>query len=45
MRWGDIRERTILVERAVWLGGEKDTKTHAHRTSRLLAPLHEHRLA
>lgn len=39
--WGDVRERTILIERAVSLGREKDTKTHAHRTVRLLAPLRE----
>ena len=45
LRWGDIRERTILVERAVSLGQEKDTKTHAHRTVRLLAPLREDLLA
>lgn len=41
LRWADIRERTILVERAVSLGKEKDTKTAAHRTVRLLAPLRE----
>jgi integrase len=45
LRWGDVRERTILVERAVSLGEEKDTKTHAHRTVRLLAPLREDLLA
>lgn len=45
LRWGDIRERTILVERAVSLGGEADTKTTAHRTVRLLAPLREDLLA
>jgi integrase len=45
LRWGDIRERTILVERAVSLGEEKDTKTLAHRTVRLLAPLREDLLA
>ena len=39
LQWGDIREQTILVERAVSLGEEKDTKTAAHRTVRLLAPL------
>jgi integrase len=39
LRWGDVRERTILVERALSLGAEKDTKTTAHRTVRLLAPL------
>jgi integrase len=45
LRWGDVRERTILVERAVSLGEEKDTKTQAHRTVRLLAPLREDLLA
>jgi integrase len=45
LRWGDVRERTILVERAVSLGQEQDTKTHAHRTVRLLAPLREDLLA
>jgi integrase len=45
LRWSDIRERTILVERAVSLGEESDTKTTAHRTVRLLAPLREDLLA
>ena len=39
LQWRDIREQTILIERAVSLGEEKDTKTTAHRTVRLLAPL------
>jgi integrase len=39
--WGHVRDRTILVERAVSLGELKDTKTRAHRTVRLLAPLQE----
>jgi integrase len=39
LQWRDIREQTILVERALSLGKEKDTKTSAHRTVRLLAPL------
>jgi integrase len=39
--WGHVRDRTILVERAVSLGELKDTKTRAHRTVRLLAPLHD----
>jgi integrase len=39
LRWGDVRERTLLVERAVSLGEVKATKTGAHRTVRLLAPL------
>ena len=37
--WGDIRERTILVERAVALGTLKSTKTGQRRTVRLLGPL------
>jgi integrase len=45
LRWGDVRERTILVERAVSLGGEADTKTTAHRTVRLLTALREDLLA
>lgn len=39
LQWQDIREQTILVERAVSLGEEKDTKTAAHRTVRMLTPL------
>lgn len=39
LRWGDVRDRTLLVERALSLGAEKDTKTTAHRTVRLLSPL------
>ena len=39
LQWRDIRQQTILVERAVSLGEEKDTKTTRHRTVRLLAPL------
>jgi integrase len=39
LRWRDVREQTLLVERAVSLGVEKDTKTSAHRTVRLLSPL------
>ena len=41
LQWGDVREKTLLIERAVSLGEEKDTKTTAHRTVRLLAPLRE----
>jgi hypothetical protein len=36
-----IRARTLLDERALSLGEAKDTKTRAHRTVRLLEPLHE----
>ena len=39
LRWEDIRDRTILVQRAIVLGGEDDTKNSQHRTVRLLAPL------
>lgn len=39
LRWGDIGERTILVERAASVGEVKDTKTSHHRTVKLLAPL------
>jgi integrase len=37
--WGDIGERTILVDRAVALGDVKGTKTGKRRSVRLLAPL------
>jgi integrase len=39
LRWGDIRDRTILIQRSISLGEEADTKTRQHRTVRLLAPL------
>jgi len=39
LRWADVRERTILVERSMSLGVERNTKTGQHRTVRLLAPL------
>jgi integrase len=39
LRWGDVRPNTILVERALSLGSEEDTKTAKHRTVRLLGPL------
>lgn len=39
LRWGDVRERTLLVQRAVSLGDVKRTKTGATRTVRLLSPL------
>ena len=41
LRWYDIRERTILVERSVAFGKLKSTKTGKARTVRLLAPLAE----
>lgn len=39
LQWRDVREQTILIERAISLGVEDDTKTDAHRTVKLLAPL------
>jgi integrase len=40
LRWGDVRERTRLVEKAAdGQGGVKPTKTGQSRTVRLLAPL------
>jgi integrase len=39
LRWGDIRERTLLVDKAISLGDEKTTKTGRSRTVHLLAPL------
>ncbi|MGH2952571.1 MAG: tyrosine-type recombinase/integrase [Solirubrobacterales bacterium] len=39
LRWGDVRRQTLLVERALSLGREEDTKTRRHRTVRLLTPL------
>jgi integrase len=40
LRWRDVRERTILVERAAdGYGGVKTTKTRAVRSVRLLSPL------
>ncbi len=45
LQWGDVRHHTLLIQRAVSLGQEKDTKTSAHRTVRLLAPLREDLLA
>jgi integrase len=39
--WVHVRDRTLLVERAVSLGDVTETKTRAHRTVRLLAPLQE----
>lgn len=39
LEWRHVRERTILVERAVALGDVKATKTGQTRTVRLLTPL------
>jgi integrase len=39
LRWGDVGERTILVDRAAALGEVKETKTGKRRSVRLLPPL------
>jgi len=39
LRWGDVREQTLLIQRAISLGKESDTKTRQHRTVRLLGAL------
>lgn len=39
LRWGDVREQTLLVQRSIALGADDDTKTSSHRSVRLLAPL------
>jgi integrase len=39
LQWHGIRDKTILVEQALSLGEDADTKTTVHRTVRLLAPL------
>src|SRR3954451_17767593 len=39
LRWANVRERTILIDRAVALGDLKETKTGQTRSIRLLAPL------
>jgi integrase len=39
LTWGDVGQRTILVERSLALGEVKETKTRTTRSVRLLAPL------
>lgn len=39
LRWGDIGEQTILVERAIAYGEEKSTKTRASRSVWMVKPL------
>ena len=39
LRWGNVRNGTILVDRSISLGQEADTKTSQHRSVRLLSPL------
>jgi len=41
LRWHDVGERTLLVERSVAFGQLKSTKTRKPRTVRLLPPLAE----
>jgi integrase len=39
LRWADLGVNTLLIERAISLGEEGDTKTRRHRAVRLLSPL------
>jgi integrase len=39
LQWGDVRDRTLIIERAVSVGEVKATKTGQNRTVRLLEPL------
>ena len=39
LHWGDVRDRTLLIQHGLSDGVIKDTKTEHHRTVRLLAPL------
>jgi integrase len=39
LRWDDVGERTLLIQRSISLGEEADTKTRQHRTVRLLTSL------
>jgi integrase len=39
LRWSDVKERTIVVDKALSFGVERTTKTGKHRSVRLLAPL------
>ena len=39
LTWGDVRERTLLIDKALSLGAIEETKNRRHRTVDLLAPL------
>ena len=39
LRWSDVRDATLLVQRSISLGEVRTTKTGATRTVRLLSPL------
>jgi integrase len=41
LRWADVGEKTLVIDKAISLGTEKSTKTRANRTVRLLTPLRE----
>lgn len=41
LTWPAVRQRTLLIDRAVTLGEEKGTKTAAHRTVDLLAAVRD----
>lgn len=39
LRWKDVGEQTIIIDKALSYGAEKDTKTHRNRSVRLLPHL------
>jgi integrase len=39
LRWEDVREHTLVVDRAFTHGEEKGTKTYQRRTVEIMAPL------
>jgi integrase len=39
LRWEDVREKTIVIDRAYTHGEERPTKTYSRRTVEILAPL------
>ena len=39
LTWGDVRERTLCIDKALSLGEERETKTRRDRRVRLLEPL------
>jgi integrase len=41
LRWGDVRDNTLLIQRSASYGEAKSTKTGATRSVRLLAPLRQ----
>lgn len=41
LRWADVREHTLVIDRAFTHGEEKGTKTYRRRTVEVMAPLRE----